>query len=132
MNQGWKPLKRFLYLPLCLLTSLKRGVNQTQRLKVFARVCDGIRPEGSPLTPCFSRVMPAAMKRWNRLSGFILAPFQTAALHEQLEFFSKASPSMVLPLVCNVPGDLWGSRVETVETVASAPVVQSHLAEARC
>jgi hypothetical protein len=105
---------------------------QKQQQRIFARACDGIRPERFPLTPCFSRVLSAPMKRWNRLSGFILAPFQPVALHEQFEFFSTASPSMVLPLVCNVPGDLWGSRVETVETVASAPVVPSHLAEARC
>jgi hypothetical protein len=97
--------------PLCILTSLKRGVNQTQRLKDFCPVCDGIRPERFPLTPCFSRVMSAPMKRWNRLSGFILAPFQPVALHEQFEFFSKAPPSMVLLLVCNVPGDLRGTRV---------------------
>jgi hypothetical protein len=100
MNQGWKPLKRFLYLPLCLLTSLKRGVNQTWRLKVFARACDGIRPERSPLTPCFSRVMSAPMKRWNRLSGFILSQYPclskkyTAAITaKEINDISNAEPT---------------------------------------
>jgi hypothetical protein len=54
--------------------------------------------------------MPAPTKHWNRLSGFILTPFQPVALHEQLEFFVKAPPSMVFLLVCNVPGDLRGTR----------------------
>jgi hypothetical protein len=83
---------------------------QKQQQRIFARACDGIRPERFPLTSCFSRVMPAPTKHWNRLSGFILTPFQPVALHEQLEFFVKAPPSMVFLLVCNVPGDLRGTR----------------------